>query len=892
MECRMDREYAYMPANGEVLMNVVKKRKHAWVAHAAVSALVLGSAMPAFAQDATTDDAAEVEAAEIVVTGSRIRGIDPVGSNVIALDQAKIAEVPVTSTNDMLRRIPQVVSLGANRAGGSAQNGAANQTRGAGINLRGLSTNATLVLYDGKRLPPQGTQGQFTDPSVIPSIALGRMEVVADGASAIYGSDAVAGVVNMILRKDLNGVEARARYGLTEGNFREQQLALIGGRRWADGHFMIAGEFTKNNELFGSELDFYQNDNRDRGGLDRRNRSCAPGTMTVDGTRYAMPTGTLTSDNVGSLVANTSNLCFYGDQDLVLPQQERYSVVSAFSQEIGSGFRVFADGFFSYRQGQIANTPNINTTVTNANPFFVSPVSGATSVTIETSLIPTLGLQMNDFHAQSWNVVGGFEAQLFSDFKGTVYYSHGESEELADRRRSGVNNAAVTAALLDTNPETALNLFGGPNNAETLRRITDNLFVIEGRTRLDVFNAQADGSLFELPGGNVRIAVGAEHRAEYTYTNLTTGSSTAQTPAPDSGSRNVNAVFAEMFVPLVGSANAMAGIEQLSLSLALRHEDYSDFGSTTNPKFGITYKPFAGLTLRGTYGTSFRAPTFGEVSTPSLYFDNLPGANGNQLGIGIAGGNPTLKPETAKTWSFGIEAAPEAVPGLRASLTHFRIDYSNQIQALRGTVGLLTDPLYSSFVNLSPTRAEIDALADSGLPYANPINRDQVTFIADGRRHNLGTSLLRGLDFGLSYDWTMGDVRFDAGVQGTYVIDYLFETVPGSGYVDVLNTFGFIQKFRSQTDLGMQYGDLRGRLIWNHLSGYDNKTVTPIQKVSNYDTFDISVSYKFSDRLTLSADVRNLLNENPPFVDTPGGYDPQASNPLPRLFSVTAQVKF
>src|SRR5690606_21374716 len=206
---------------------------------AGLGALALGIAMPSFAQTAepVTEDAApaQTEASSgdgIVVTGSRIRGIDPVGSAVIAIDAERIAEVPVTCTNDLLRRVPQVVSLGANRAGGAAQNGAANATRGAGINLRGLSTNATLLLYDGKRLPPMGTQGQFTDPSVIPSIALGRVEVVADGASAIYGSDAVAGVVNLILRKDIDGVEGRFRYGFTEGDYSEKQAAIIAGRRW------------------------------------------------------------------------------------------------------------------------------------------------------------------------------------------------------------------------------------------------------------------------------------------------------------------------------------------------------------------------------------------------------------------------------------------------------------------------------------------------------------------------------------------------------------------------------------------------------------------------------------------------------------------------------------
>ncbi|MFC3580847.1 TonB-dependent receptor [Sphingomonas hylomeconis] len=891
-------------------MTTIQARRASWLAKAALGALAIGLAIPANAQ--TAEEVPETEQAtaspaeqgapdtqateDIIVTGSRIRGVAPVGSNVISIDQAKIAQEPVTSTNDLLRRVPQVVSLGANRAGGSAQNGAANATRGAGINLRGLSTNATLLLYDGRRLPPQGTQGQFTDPSVLPSIALGRVEVVADGASAIYGSDAIAGVVNFILRKDLDGIEGRARYGFTDSNYDEKQAALIAGKKWDGGYAMLAGEYTANAALYGSDLDFYQNDNRDRGGRDLRVTNCDPGTITVGGGTYAIPTGGVTSANVGSLVRGTANRCFYGGLDPVIAEQQRYSVTGAFGQEITDGIRVFADGFYSYRKGKLAINPTINATVRNTNPFFVSPVAGATSVQVAYSLVPTIGLQYNPFHSESWNVSGGVEAKLFSDFKGTVYYAHGESEEVADRRYSGVNAGALAAALADTNPATALNLFGGPNNPATIARITDNLFVITGRTRLDVINGQVDGSLFALPGGNVRIALGGEHRVEYTYSDLLTGQAATPVSVNDAGSRTVNAAFGELFVPVVGSANAMSGIEQLTLSLALRYEHYSDFGSTTNPKFGLTYKPFQGLTLRGSYGTSFRAPTFAEKSTVAggagLYFDTLPGAAGNQIGIGIAGGNPNLKPETAKTWSFGVEAAPVEIPGLRASVTYFRINYTDQIQALRGTAGLLTSPLYASFVQLNPSAATIAALVGSGLPINAAIDQSQVTFIADGRRQNLGTTLLRGLDFGLNYDWNMGDVRLDAGIQGTYILDYRFEAVPGSGLRDVLDTFGFAQKFRTQADVGMQWGGLRSRFTWNHLNGYDNNTVAPIQAVGNYDTFDLSVGYAFNDHLTLTGDVRNLFDENPPFVDTAGGYDPQSANPVPRIFSVTAQVKF
>ncbi|MFD1787880.1 TonB-dependent receptor [Sphingomonas floccifaciens] len=864
-------------------------------------------AVPATAADVPQEEASPED---IIITGSRIRGIAPVGSSVIAIDQSKIAETPVTSTNDLLRRVPQVVSLGANRAGGSAQNGAANATRGAGINLRGLSTNATLLLYDGRRFPPQGTQGQFTDPSVLPSIALSRVEVIADGASAIYGSDAVAGVVNLILRRDFDGVEVRGRYGFTDGNYDERQASAIAGKRWKGGYAMLAGEWTYNSALLGTDLDFYQNDNRPRGGRDLRVLTCNPGTVTANGVTYAIPAGGVTAGTAGSLAAGTANRCFY-DKDLeVIPDQQRFSVTGAVSQQIGDRVRLFADGFWSRREGTLPLIANINTAVPSTNPFYVAPPgvtpglcpasagvpTGTRCVTVAYSLYPEFGQIQRRFWNETWNAVGGVEVDLFGDFRATAYYSHGESEEVDNRRQNGANAAALAAALRDTNPATALNVFGGTNNPATYARLIDNLFVITGRTRLDVFNAQADGTLFAIPGGNVRLAVGGEHRVEYTFTDLQTGTSAAPVAVGSAGERNVDAVFGELFVPIVGATNASPGLEQLSLSAALRYEKYSDFGSTTNPKIGITYKPFRGLSLKGTYGTSFRAPTFTEVSTvgggAGLYFDTLPGPTGNQIGIGIAGGNPNLQPEKAKTWSFTVEAAPPQVPGLVASVSYFRIDYTDQIQALRGTPGLLTNPIYRQFVQFNPSAATIASLVGSGLPLNAVIDQSQVTFIADGRRQNLGTSLLRGLDFALNYNWSINDVRMDAGIQGSYILDYLFEAVPGSGLISVVDTFGFTQKFRSQADVGLQWGGLRSRLTWNHLAGYFNTTVTPRQRISNYDTFDLSVGFELTRNVTLGADVRNLFNEDPPFVDTNFGYDPQAANPIPRVFAITAQVKF
>lgn len=864
------------------------------LASASIAASAIVSC-PAIAQDAEASTEADQA---IVVTGSRIRGIEPVGSNVISVNAEKIAQEPVTSTSDLLRRVPQVVSLGANRNGGSAQNGAANATRGAGINLRGISTNATLLLYDGKRLPPQGTQGQYTDPSAIPTIALERVEVVADGSSAIYGSDAIAGVVNFILRRNFNGVEMRGRAGFADGGYREHQVAGLIGTTWEGGSVMLAAEMVHNEALLGEDLAWYQDDNRSRGGRDLRSTNCDRGTITVPGspTTYAIPADGVTPATSASLIGGTRNQCFYGGLDTVIPEQTRYNVTASLSQDLGDNLRFFADGFYSHRKGEIAGLSNVNASVPSTNPFFVTPTVGAPSVNVAWSLVPTLGgADYNAYRGETWNVSTGFELQMGSGWKATGYFAHGESSDVADRK-IGINGGALNSALADTNPLTALNVFGGVNNPATIAKIRDNLFIITGRTRLDVVNGQIDGDLFEIPGGAVKLAAGAEWRNEYTYTDLITGQANAGTPRSvnDAGSREVAAVFAELYVPIVGSGNATPGIEQLSLSVAARHENYSDFGSTTNPKFGVTYKPFDMLTLRGSYGTSFRAPTFTEVSTiaggAGLYFDTLPGASGNQIGIGIAGGNPDLKPETARTWSVGGEI--RSFDGFRASLTYFDIDYKNQIQALRGTPGILTNPIYASFVQFNPTPAEVAALVSSGLPVNQPITQSAVTFIVDGRRQNLGRSLVRGLDFAVNYATTTGPIEWDLGIQGTYYTKYMFRALPTAGINNVLGLINFPQKFRSQADIGAKLGIFSSRLTWNHVAGYTNNTSTVVPKVANYDTFDLSVGVDVLEHARISFDVRNLLNEDPPFVDTTRGYDPQSANPIPRMFSMSASVKF
>ena len=225
-----------------------------------VSAAVLASlaGVSHAAEDTTDID-------EVTVTGSRIRGVAPVGSPVISLGREELDLSSASTVADFLKEIPQVVGTGIDETRFvSTGINASNASRATAINLRGLSPAATLVLLDGHRVTPSGTAGAFVDSSAIPSSAIERLEVVADGSSALYGSDAIAGVVNLIIRKNFEGAETTLRDNFADGYSRFQASQLL-GHRWSSGNVMLAYEFSTNDALNSSERDFYRADQRPRG---------------------------------------------------------------------------------------------------------------------------------------------------------------------------------------------------------------------------------------------------------------------------------------------------------------------------------------------------------------------------------------------------------------------------------------------------------------------------------------------------------------------------------------------------------------------------------------------------------------------------------------------------
>jgi iron complex outermembrane receptor protein len=358
-----------------------------------------------------------------------------------------------------------------------------------------------------------------------------------------------------------------------------------------------------------------------------------------------------------------------------------------------------------------------------------------------------------------------------------------------------------------------------------------------------------------------------------------------------------------LFVPLVGASNAMPGIERLNLSLAARYEEYSDFGNTLNPKVGLVWTPFSAVDVRGAWGKSFRAPGLAEVDPRSsgsgLYGDTLPCNNPGPtcIGIGIAGGNANLQPENAETWSIGFDLHPETLKGFRASVTYFDINYENQILGLRGTAGLLTNPLYAQYAILNPTPAQVAALLASGQAINTPINPATVTYIQDGRRQNLGATLASGIDFDISQSFDSGIGRFDFGVQGSYFTKLETSIVAGAPFVDVADTINNPQSLRARASAGWSNGPFNARAFVNYVSSYDQAQAAPLTtlNIDAYTTVDLHLGYDIpvetglAKGISIGLDASNLFDQDPPFVNLNGGYDPQSASPIGRLVAISVR---
>jgi iron complex outermembrane receptor protein len=894
-------------------------------ASASVLIWALGGATAASAADATTAPSSApsqeaTQVSDLVVTGTNIRGVAPVGSTVTTLTPETLSAAGATTMVQLLEEAPQIFSLGVSEDSRGQPGGSSNITYGSSINLRGIGAYATLVLVDGHRVVPQGTSGQSVDPSSVPTIMLSRADIEADGASATYGSDAIAGVVNLILKRHVPGVEVNARYGGAPG-YSEYVVGAVGGLEWSTGQFTVSYEHGFHSSLAANARSFTSSNLAPRGGGDFRVNTCNPGTLTIGpagGTvTYALPAGGVTQATAGSLVAGTQNLCDNFASATLFPQQTRNSGAFTFDQDVGERVHLFADGIVSRRD--FALTPAAipaTIVINNASPDFIIPPGGTLGQTSETVGYSFAGVYPNNQatgFSEEFNVTYGAAIKLFHGFSLTLQGGYGYDKDFAFSNR-GLDSAALTAAVANG----TFNPFQPGPSPSVVAGILNAVSDTPGSAALQVYDAKLDGPLFSLPGGDVRLALGYEAQIENADTGLFQGNppaNAAYTVVHRHFTRTVNSAYGEAFIPLVGPGNSMPLVRSLDIDVAGRWDSYNDIhASTINPKFGVNWSPVEGLTLKGTYGTSFRAPIFSQIygNSSALFVANFqdPTCNCSIKGVSLSGGNLNLKPETATTYSAGVEWRPASLNGAKFSLSYFNINYRNQVIAVLGNLAILgQEQLYAGtgIITRNPTQAFLTSILCNGAPCAvNNGNLTGAQVFIDGRNQNLSATLAQGFDFEAFYPLVTDHGEFDFDLLGTVYTGFKTAVTASATPVNQLNTIYNPLAFKTRGSVTWKDGPFTAGLVLNYLSGYENTIPKTVQRVSSYTTLDLHAAYTlFKDdnrgwgkNLRLFVDVTNIGNTSPPFVNVApnnnsgGGYDPTLVNPAGRVVSVGLDKTF
>jgi iron complex outermembrane recepter protein len=857
------------------------------------------------------------DAHTVFVTGSRIRGADAPGSSVIRIDRKAIGESGYASAQQILQSIPQAYGGGANEttSGATGASGAnLNSSYGSSINLRGLGPASTLVLLNGNRPALGGSGGVFADISMLPVSAIERIEVLPDGASAIYGSDAVAGVVNLITRRDFEGAETALRYGTADGDFSEIQASQIVGTRWGSGRAVLAVEYYRRGNLAAADRDYATQDLRRWGGSDYRAQFANPGNIVAGGQTYAIPAGQDGRSLVASdLVADTLNRQDGWEQADLLPRQTRYSAYGRVEQDVTDRLTVDIEGLYARRTFSRRVNPagyQSSVTITPDNPYYVDPIGTGRAISVRYDFTDELGPRTDQGKVEGLGFNAGGTLRLGGwsiDLRGT----YGQQTENFGTINLP-NTARLAVAGASSDPAIALNLFGdGQNNSASvldyIRGSTHSRF----RSTIWSGAVRGDGPLINLPGGQARLALGAEHRDER-FTSRTLSDQSRLEPfistSGTQGARNIEAVYGELFVPIVGEENALPAIRSLSVSAAVRHEKYNDFGTTTNPKFGLSWKPVTGLELKGSFGTSFRAPGFVELrQTPDsdvffIYPVSDPLSPTGTSNVMYYRGNKTgMQPEKARTFTMGFVLEPAMLPGLRLSSTYFDIRYKDQIVDLTSALLQMLNnrATYAALINDNPSLEMLQTYINSPnfIDYFGLKAADVDIFI-DARTQNLAVTRQKGIDFEAQYRFPAGGGEARIGFDGTYLFRFTRAASASAPAIDILNSINNPVDLRLRGHGGWTSGSFSALASVNYVRGYENTIVSPAEHVDAWTTVDAQIGYRFEAKggalhgVSLALSATNLFDKDPPYAAfsfngiTAVGYDPQNANPLGRVVSL------
>ncbi|MDQ1094697.1 iron complex outermembrane receptor protein [Xanthomonas sacchari] len=829
---------------------------------------------PVASAQSRSDDAAGKTLATVSVTGSNIKRSDSEGPNPVqVLGRQQLERSGKLTVADALRSISANTGNASNE---TTNNGWASGS--AGIGLRGLSQKNTLVLLNGRRLanygfPANGLGDTFVNLNALPLVAVERIEVLKDGASAVYGSDAVAGVVNIITRQDFQGAEFGLSGGTSDqGGLDTQRAKFIGG----------IGDLDRDGYNLLFSVDAY---NRDR--LDQDQRALTRSGIYTDspggrwngwsakGARYLVggrsvpmldaqgqcPERTVltASAPIDGLAGDTCafNLAPY---TTLIPSTKRYQAYTNATFRLGDNLEAFGEALYSEVKGVsiFGSSPFFTLEggrfALNATTGLAEPVSNllpasspynpyGVAVPIEYTFFD-LGESIKTNRSQSYRFLGGvrgstarweWEAAAFaarSSEHETVSGGFANRWTLAQALADGSYNLVDPAAT----PQSVIAAI----NLSTLR---------PARSTLRGVDARLSGSLFELPAGSVGFAAGAEWRQEQLVSRnpwqIDAGLQIRPAIAEVDGKRAVSALYAEVNLPL---------LQSLELQLAGRGDHYSDFGDAFSPKVSLRWQPLDALLVRAAASRGFRAPSLSEnaastnISYGSVvdpYAPDVPGSR--QTPTFFTVGNTGLDPERTRSYNVGVVLSPWADGSLSVDWYKIELDH------LIGTNNVAT---------VVQNNAPADVVRDARGKLVAVYNRYQ----------NLSTLSTSGIDVELRQRWRSAALgEFGLSSAYTHVRDYRRPTVVGGPLEDYAgsNLGPSLPRNKATTTLDWSLGDVSAALTWYYTGGYAQKASAAAgavqSRVDHYDQFDLYLGYRGSDRLTVYAKIENLADERPPY---------------------------
>ncbi len=854
-------------------------------------ALAIGSLMCASSALAQSQETDKKEVERIQITGSNIKRTDLEGpSPVTVISRDLIDKSGFDNLAQLLERMPTTGS-GTFTTRGNSQDSTANGA--AGISLRGFGADATLVLINGRRVASspfaEGIVTSFVDINSIPVAAIERIDILKDGASAIYGSDAVAGVVNVILRKDYVGTDISLGYGQATGpGYDETTFSTVWGVGDDKSNATLIFDYFNNGQIDNSELGRFGTANQTPyGGEDFRSSRGYPGRFIVDGQVTRDP-----NCPAGSIAGQTC-LYDYGPHSIAVPGAERIGAILNMSRELSDDIQLFSEIGIQHNSSEAGGAA---TPLDEGAGLYVpaNHPNNPWGKRVEISRYRTVdaGNRRWSISSDTMRVLAGIRGKTNDwEWEAAAQKGRSASNQTGDRDQGWVR----TDLLQQEINAGRYNPFGGVRNPQSVIDAITTSLVRRGVSHMTSLDAKVSGELFELEHGAVGVAFGAEYRKEDArdqpddqfVRGLIFGTESVSAAA----ARSQKAAYVEFAIPVLAD---------LEMQVAQRYDHYSDFGGTANPKVGFHYTPTDTFSLRGSWSQGFRAPSLAQIglgpSQESQFFVDTfrcPTANPSNPACAstdytiVFAGNPNLEAEESETWNIG--AILQVTDDFDIGADLWSITQDNKIDEVP-----FGDVYQAECGNQSSTICVRRApLPGQTLGELDRINN---TFF------NVSSQEAQGLDISANYKMDLQDLGLlKLNLEWTYLSNFEKDGLEYTG------EYRYPQ-FRWVTNADWSMDNWGAAVSLSYIGEFEDTpdidfdgsmdfTTNKSRMVESQYTVDTQLYYNLNDKTKLTFGISNLFDEEPPFAIGDGdgdlyGYIPSMYNPRGRYIYGKVNYRF